>query len=92
MKPPRPDEETLDPAEWPEFRALAHRMVDDMIDHLATLRDQPAWQPMPDAVRRALDPEAPVPREPQGDAQAYADFMCNVLPYPNGNLHPKFWG
>ena len=92
MKPPRPDEETLDPAEWPEFRALAHRMVDDMIDHLATLRDQPAWQPMPDEVRRALDPEAPVPREPQGDEQAYADFMCNVLPYPNGNLHPKFWG
>jgi aromatic-L-amino-acid decarboxylase len=45
-------EETLDPrtaAEWNAFHALAHRMVDDMLYHLSTLREQPAWQPMPAA-------------------------------------------
>jgi aromatic-L-amino-acid decarboxylase len=44
-----PPEETLDPADWGAFRALAHRMVDDTLDHLASLRDRPAWQPMPPA-------------------------------------------
>ena len=43
-------EETLDPANWEAFRALAHRMVDDSLDHLATLRDRAPWQPMPAAV------------------------------------------
>ena len=27
--------ETLDPQDWDEFRALGHRMLDDMIDHIA---------------------------------------------------------
>ena len=50
-------EHTLDPAdpgEWESFRALAHRMVDDMLDHLASLPQLPAWQSIPDQVRQAL--------------------------------------
>ena len=42
------DELTLDPADWDEFRALAHRMVDDTIAHLASLHEQPAWRPIRD--------------------------------------------
>ena len=38
---------TLDPENWDEFRQLGHRMLDDMLDHLSTLREQPAWQPLP---------------------------------------------
>jgi glutamate/tyrosine decarboxylase-like PLP-dependent enzyme len=83
-------EETLDPDSWDRFRALAHRMLDDTLDHLATLRERPAWQPLPDEVRRALD--EPVPREGQGEEAVYEEFVRNVLPYPNGNLHPRFWG
>ncbi|HYR07363.1 MAG TPA: pyridoxal-dependent decarboxylase [Longimicrobium sp.] len=83
-------EETLDPADWEAFRALAHRMVDDTLDHLASLREQPAWQPMPSAVRAALD--EPLPRDGEGEEAAYAQFREHVLPYPNGNLHPRFWG
>ena len=33
---------SLDPADWGAFRSTAHRMVDDMIDHLAGLADDPA--------------------------------------------------
>ena len=40
-------EETLDPADWDATRALAHRMMDDMLDWLETVRDRPVWQPMP---------------------------------------------
>jgi glutamate/tyrosine decarboxylase-like PLP-dependent enzyme len=86
-------EETLDPrspAEWAAFGALAHRMVDDALAHLATLRDQPAWRRMPDAVRAAL--AEPVPRAGIGAEAAYAAFREHVMRYTNGNLHPRFFG
>src|SRR3954462_5070181 len=81
---------TLDPADWDEFGRLAHRMLDDTLRHLATLRGRPVWQPMPDEVRGAF--QAPLPRSGSGDAAAYDDFARLVRPYPNGNLHPRFWG
>jgi glutamate/tyrosine decarboxylase-like PLP-dependent enzyme len=86
-------EETLDPGtpqEWASFRALAHRMVDDMLTHLAGLPDQPAWREMPDAVKRAL--AQPIPLAGIGPEAAYGEFLRYVLPYPNGNLHPRFFG
>jgi len=84
------NEESLDPKDPVAFRALAHRMVDDMLDLFASLPERPAWQPMPERLRGAFD--CPVPQEPSGEAAAYADFVSNVLPYSNGNLHPRFWG
>ena len=83
-------EETLDPGDWDAFRALAHRMVDDTIDHLATLRERAPWQPMPDAVRAGF--HEPLPRTGEGEAATYEQFRERILPYPNGNLHPRFWG
>lgn len=51
-------EETLDPPEWNQFRVLCHRMLDDLIDYLASLRTRSAWQADasrgPGVVRRAL--------------------------------------
>ena len=81
---------TLDPHDWDEFRSFGHRVLDDIIDHLASLRQQPAWQPMPEDVKTAL--ARSVPYEPEGTESAYDDFRKNVLPYPNGNLHPRFFG
>jgi aromatic-L-amino-acid/L-tryptophan decarboxylase len=83
-------EETLDPSNWSCFRALAHRMVDDTLDHLSALGSQPAWQPMPDSVRNSF--HEPVPQESSDAASVYAQFLERVRPYPNGNLHPRFWG
>jgi glutamate/tyrosine decarboxylase-like PLP-dependent enzyme len=82
---------TLDPADWEEYRLLAHQMVDDSLDFLRDIRQRPAWQPMPDEVRSALQDE-PVPRAGRGDAATYQDFLDLVRPYPNGNIHPRFWG
>lgn len=36
-------EETLDPQDWSEVRALGHRMLDDMIDYLKSVRKRPVW-------------------------------------------------
>lgn len=83
-------DESLDPQDWAELRSLGHRMLDDMLDYLSTVRDKPAWQPVPESVRVHL--RAPLPTEPQDAAAVYREFVQNVLPYTNGNRHPRFWG
>jgi aromatic-L-amino-acid decarboxylase len=83
-------EETLDPADWEQFRKFAHGVVEDTISFLATLRERSAWVPMPDNVRASF--REPLPLEPAGAERAYAEFVDRVRPYPNGNLHPRFWG
>lgn len=87
---PPTSEETLDPSDWSAMRALGHRMVDEMMSYLETVRDRPAWQPMPEDIRAAL--RAPLPLEPRPAEAVYEDFRRLVLPYPLGNIHPRFWG
>jgi hypothetical protein len=50
--------ETLDPDDWKEMRALAHRMVDDAITYLETVRERPVWKPVPDDVAARFDAPA----------------------------------
>lgn len=84
-------EESLDPQDWTAFRKLAHRMVDDSLDHLMALRKHAPWTPLPADVRSALTSE-PLPRAPQSAERTYDQFLTNILPYTNGNRHPRFWG
>lgn len=84
---------TLDPPDargWEELRALGHQMVDEMLEQLRTVRERPVWRSVPDDVHARLS--GPVPREPTPAAQVYEDFKRDVLPYPTGNTHPRFWG
>jgi glutamate/tyrosine decarboxylase-like PLP-dependent enzyme len=83
-------EETLDPADWEEFRKFAHGVIDDTVGWLTTLRERAAWQEMPEAVRGSFDEALPI--KGAGAQRAYAEFVERVRPYPNGNLHPRFWG
>jgi aromatic-L-amino-acid decarboxylase len=83
-------EESLDPDDWDGLRVLGHRMVDDMLTYLRTVRDRPVWRPIPADVRARF--RGPVPHDPQGAERAYADFRDYVLPHPMGNIHPRFWG
>jgi aromatic-L-amino-acid decarboxylase len=81
--------ETLDPADWDALRALAHRAIDDGFDYLQSVRERPVWQPVPEAILARL--HGPAPRAPLGAEAAYSDFKEIVLPYPVGNVHPRFW-
>lgn len=87
---PGDPELTLDPENWEEFRALAHRALDEAIDYLAQVRERKTWQPVPEAAKRALD--APLPENPKPLDQVYGEFCKTVLPYPLGNIHPRHWG
>ncbi|WP_396219340.1 pyridoxal phosphate-dependent decarboxylase family protein [Gemmatimonas sp.] len=81
----------LDPQDWEQYRALAHRMVDESLDYLRDVRDRPTWTPMPPPVRERLTSE-PLPRSGVGDVAVYEEFLADIRPYPNGNIHPRFWG
>jgi aromatic-L-amino-acid/L-tryptophan decarboxylase len=83
-------EETLDPSDWDAMRRLGHRMVDEMMSYLETVRDRRAWQPPPASTKDSL--RAPLPLEPSSPDAVYEEFRRDVLPYPLGNIHPRFWG
>jgi glutamate/tyrosine decarboxylase-like PLP-dependent enzyme len=80
----------LDPADWERFRSAAHRALDDALDYAQTVRDRPAWQPVPDEVKLAL--RAPMPQDGAAFEDVYREFTQTILPYATGNIHPRFWG
>jgi aromatic-L-amino-acid decarboxylase len=81
---------SLDPDDWQPLRALGHRMLDDMFDDIAGLRDGPVWRPMPASSRAEL--QSGLPRGASPPEQVYDDFRRLVLPHATGNRHPGFMG
>lgn len=88
--PVPPASASLDPADWDAFRGVAHHMLDDILTHLATLRQQPVWQPAPDSAKARI--RTALPEEGEDLAQVYATFKTAILPYGSGNIHPGFMG
>lgn len=82
-------DETLDPADWEEVRELAHQMMDEAISHLRGVRERPVWREMPPAVRAAF--AEPLPATPMPLHEVWRQLRSNLLPYPMGNIHPRFW-
>jgi aromatic-L-amino-acid decarboxylase len=83
-------DQNLDPADWEEFRGACRRALDDMIDHLATVRDRPVWQAAPREVREQF--HKALPHAPQPLSGVLDDFDAFIKPYGNGNGHPLFMG
>jgi aromatic-L-amino-acid/L-tryptophan decarboxylase len=82
-------EETLDPSDWSDAQALSHRVIDDSIAYLREVRERPVWRDMPAEVRAAF--EGPVPQSAMPLGEVYREVTENVMPYPMGNIHPRFW-
>ncbi len=82
--------ETLDPPDWDELRLLAHRMLDEALDEMASVGDGPVWRKMPPAVRSAWTDG--MPREPTPIADVYEDYRRLIAPYAVGNRHGGFFG
>jgi aromatic-L-amino-acid decarboxylase len=80
----------LDPHDWSGLRRQAHRMLDDMFDHLETLPDQPVWQCAPPEIRSTM--KKPLPIDATDLATVHAIFKEAILPYGGGNLHSGFMG
>lgn len=69
---------------------MSHAALDDALDYLEGVRDRPVWQEVPTDVRERL--RAPMPADPTPLADVYAEFVRDVMPYPTGNIHPRFFG
>ena len=80
----------LDPIDHERFREQAHRMLDDMLGHLETIRERPLWQPIPDEVRNRFRQE--LPTKPSSLADVHEQFMTSILPFTANNAHPGFMG
>jgi len=83
-------EETLDPSNWKDMEQLGAQMAEDMMKYLSGVRERKVWQQAPQAVKDFF--KQPPPAEGMPAAQVYSDFKTNMLPYPTGNIHPRFWG
>jgi aromatic-L-amino-acid decarboxylase len=84
-----PAEETLDPDDWAAVQALSHQIVDDAVRYLRDIRDRPVWQDIPAEVKAFF--ESPLPQGPAPLAEIYREVAENVMAYPMGNIHPRFW-
>jgi hypothetical protein len=82
---------SLDPVDWPLARCVAHAMIDSSLDFIQHVRDRRVWQPIPVDVRMTLECD-PVPEQGQSLADVCHDVLTYVLPYPSGNIHPRFLG
>src|SRR5215831_6641296 len=82
-------EQGLDPEDWASLRELGHRMLDEMFCYLETVGTRPVWRPIPEAVKQTF--ADPLPRNPQGAGSVYEQFRKTILPFPMGNIHPRFW-
>ena len=87
--PRQQTERSLDPENWEALRSLGHRALDDMIDYLQTVRERPAWKPLPDAAKSLFS--EPLPQKPSPRDAVYAEIHKHILPYPTNNIHPRFW-
>ncbi|MFQ6004676.1 MAG: pyridoxal phosphate-dependent decarboxylase family protein [Woeseia sp.] len=82
-------EKSLDPDDWEALRGLGHLAFDDVIEYLKTIRDRPVWRPLPQAAKDLFSD--PVPLSPSPREQVYDQVREHILPYPTGNIHPRFW-
>ncbi len=80
----------LDPQDWDALRKLGRQMMDETLTHLEGIEEKPVWQPISQESKDFFS--GSVPKEPQGEEQAYQDFKEQILSNPMGNIHPRFWG
>jgi glutamate/tyrosine decarboxylase-like PLP-dependent enzyme len=81
--------ETLDPEDWDEMRALAHRIIDDALDYIQATGERPVWQAVPEEVTQRL--RQPAPAAPSRPAEVYDEFLEIIQPFTMHTAHPRFW-
>ena len=82
-------EQSLDPVDWNEFRALAHKMLGAAIVKMETAREGRVWTEVPPEMKTSFQSELPI--QGVGPAQTQQRIEA-LLPYGVGNTHPRFFG
>jgi glutamate/tyrosine decarboxylase-like PLP-dependent enzyme len=74
-----------------KFRKAGHAAIDLAADYLGSLRQRPVFQPMTPAQRDLLM-DAALPDQGVPVGEMLDRFASDVLPFPLGNGHPRFYG
>ena len=82
------DKESLDPVDWESTRSVGHSMIDDMIEHIKTIRDRPVWKEMNPADRLYFSDGPPLKERPI--EEVYADFKSKILQMPFEKVAGKY--
>jgi glutamate/tyrosine decarboxylase-like PLP-dependent enzyme len=80
---------TLDPINWDSFKALGHRMLDDMLTHQQTIRSQQFSFPPKASIQEIC---VPLTVDGDGEEKVYDVFNHHILPYTMRHTSPLFWG
>jgi glutamate/tyrosine decarboxylase-like PLP-dependent enzyme len=81
---------SLDPDDWAPWERAWQRAATLAVTHIRALEANPVWTPTPDAVKATY--QEPLNEEPLCLDGLMTQFEKTVLPYANGNLHPRFFG
>jgi aromatic-L-amino-acid/L-tryptophan decarboxylase len=60
------------------------------VDHMMDFRSRPVWQLVSPRAEALLRRD--LPRAGESLSRVVDDFFEDILPYPTGNTHPRFWG
>ena len=82
-------EETLDPEDWGEMNALGHRMIEDMMYYLETIRNQ-LYIPTTEESKKAI--LTPLSNTGDGEEKVYQVFREHIIPHTVKKVRPDFWG
>jgi aromatic-L-amino-acid decarboxylase len=82
-------EESLDPENWEEAKALGHKMLDDMFKHI---RDSRSELPRYFTAEQTTSVLVPLTANGEGEEAAYDALVKNILPSMAGPKTAKFWG
>ncbi len=83
-------EKSADPVDWAELQKTLHSAVDEMLEWLKTVRSRKSWQPIPQTIKDHFSYDWG--SEGREISEIYSEFKEKILPYPSGNIHPRFWG
>jgi len=73
-----------------DFRQFGYRAVDLLAEQMATIRELPTRQPVPETLRERLMHQ-PLPETGVEPAALLDSFAQDILPYPMGNASPRFF-
>jgi len=88
-----PKEESLDPENWDELRALGHKMLDDMIDYQRdSAKTEIGLKLINEIEKASKDICIPLPEKGEGEQKVFEVYQRSIKPYEGSTLHPRFWG
>lgn len=73
------------------FKRFGYQIIDEAASYLNGIRERPVWQPMPADVSRTIRDQE-LPEEGQSFEETLAFIQQMILPFPQGNGHPRFAG